>query len=48
MFKIRNADIKDIELIRTLCFKVWPQTYATIISKEQITYMLEMMTVKHH
>ncbi len=43
MFKIRNATVEDIELIRTLCFKVWPQTYSKIISKEQIDYMLEMM-----
>ncbi|MBK6991141.1 MAG: GNAT family N-acetyltransferase [Chitinophagaceae bacterium] len=40
---IRNATINDIELIRELTFKVWPQTYSSIISKEQIDYMLEMM-----
>lgn len=43
MTSIRNATINDIPLIRELTFKVWPQTYAAIISKEQINFMLEMM-----
>jgi diamine N-acetyltransferase len=43
MHKIRNATTQDIDLIRRLCFNVWPQTYAGIISQEQIDYMLEMM-----
>lgn len=33
----------DIPLIRELTFKVWPQTYSAIITKEQIDFMLEMM-----
>lgn len=43
MLKIRKATSKDIPLIRELTFKVWPQTYAAIISREQIEYMMEMM-----
>ena len=43
MFEIRNAVTDDIPLIRDLTFKVWPQTYASILSQEQIDYMLEMM-----
>ena len=43
MLTIRNADLKDIPLIRELCFKVWPQTYSSQLSKEQIDYMLELM-----
>ncbi len=43
MLSIREAGITDIPLIRELCFKIWPQTYASIISKQQIDYMLEMM-----
>jgi ribosomal protein S18 acetylase RimI-like enzyme len=43
MHNIRNATAEDISLIRELTFKVWPQTYAAIISKEQIDYMLDMM-----
>ena len=42
-FKIRRATSKDIPLIRDLCFKIWPQSYASILSKEKIDYMLEMM-----
>lgn len=43
MLKIKNALAGDIPLIRELTFKIWPQTYATIISQEQIDYMLDMM-----
>ena len=43
MFSIRRATAEDIPLIRELCFKVWPQTYASIVSQEQIDYMLEKM-----
>ena len=43
MLSIRKAGNTDIPLIRELTFKVWPQTYAAIISKEQINFMLEMM-----
>jgi ribosomal protein S18 acetylase RimI-like enzyme len=42
-FKIRKATIDDIPLIRELCFKVWPQTYSSIVSQEQIGYMLDKM-----
>jgi GNAT superfamily N-acetyltransferase len=40
-FKIQKAGVDDIPLIRELCFQVWPQTYASILSPEQIEYMLE-------
>jgi len=43
VLSIRNATATDIPLIRELTFKVWPQTYAAIISQEQIDFMLEMM-----
>ncbi len=43
MFKIKYATADDIPLIRELTYKVWPQTYAAIISQQQIDYMLEMM-----
>jgi len=43
MFEIKKAGIDDIPLIRELTFRVWPQTYASILSQEQIDYMLEMM-----
>jgi ribosomal protein S18 acetylase RimI-like enzyme len=43
VFKIRNANTNDIPLIRELTFNIWPQTYATVISQDQISYMLDMM-----
>jgi diamine N-acetyltransferase len=43
VYSIKKATTGDIPLIRELTFKVWPQTYAAILSREQIDYMLEMM-----
>jgi ribosomal protein S18 acetylase RimI-like enzyme len=43
LFTIRKATAEDIPLIRELVFKVWPQTYASIIAQEQIDYMLGKM-----
>jgi len=43
MPEVKKATTKDIPLIRQLTFAIWPQTYSSIISKEQIDYMLEMM-----
>ncbi|HEY1870169.1 MAG TPA: GNAT family N-acetyltransferase [Chitinophagaceae bacterium] len=43
MFTIRKASVEDIALIRELCLKVWPQTYAPILSQDQIDYMLGKM-----
>jgi ribosomal protein S18 acetylase RimI-like enzyme len=43
MFNIKTASNSDIHLIRELTFKIWPQTYAAILSQQQIDYMLDMM-----
>lgn len=40
---LRRAWEKDIPLIREMSMKVWPQTYSTILSAGQISYMLDMM-----
>lgn len=40
---IKEATEMDIALIQQLNSKVWPQTYKSILSKEQIDYMLDMM-----
>lgn len=45
-FRIRTASTNDIELIQDIAARVWPQTYGTIISLEQINYMLDMMYSK--
>lgn len=43
MYSIQEAGGNDIAKLRDLVYQVWPQTYAGIISQEQIDYMLEMM-----
>ena len=43
MQHIRHATLSDIPLIRELCFKVWPQTYAPILPRAKIDYMLDLM-----
>jgi ribosomal protein S18 acetylase RimI-like enzyme len=43
VFTIRKATVEDIPLIRRLTLQVWPQTYAPILSRAQIDYMLDMM-----
>ena len=42
-YAIRTATVDDVELIQDIAARVWPQTYSTIISAEQIHYMLDMM-----
>jgi diamine N-acetyltransferase len=43
MHSIQKATTEHIPLIRELTYQVWPQTYASILSQDQIDYMLEMM-----
>ncbi|HEY6506248.1 MAG TPA: GNAT family N-acetyltransferase [Chitinophagaceae bacterium] len=43
MATIKKASRADIPLIRDLTYKVWPQTYRSILTKEQIDYMLNLM-----
>lgn len=43
MLSIRKATAANIPLIRELTFAIWPQTYSSIISQQQIDYMLDMM-----
>lgn len=43
MPSVRKATVKDIPLIRELTFAIWPQTYASLLTQEQIDYMLDMM-----
>jgi GNAT superfamily N-acetyltransferase len=40
---IHKAGIDSIPLIQHLTMQVWPQTYAAVLTEEQITYMLNMM-----
>lgn len=41
--KLRKAYEHDVPLIRDLAFRIWPDAYGKILSKEQIDYMLDMM-----
>jgi GNAT superfamily N-acetyltransferase len=43
VFSIQYATTAEIPLIRELTYKIWPQTYAPILSQEMIDYMLDMM-----
>lgn len=43
MFSIRKANTQDCALIRDLASRVWENTYGSILSKEQIDYMFDMM-----
>jgi diamine N-acetyltransferase len=43
MIRIEQADIENISLIRSLSHRIWPEAYGKILSKEQISYMLDMM-----
>jgi ribosomal protein S18 acetylase RimI-like enzyme len=40
---IREANFNDIHTVQDIMMKVWPQTYAAIISEDQINYMIQMM-----
>ena len=40
---IRLCDIEDIQSIQKIAHTTWPVSYADMISKEQISYMLELM-----
>ncbi|HMO32407.1 MAG TPA: GNAT family N-acetyltransferase [Lacibacter sp.] len=40
---IASAGPEQIPLIQELTLRVWPQTYASILSDEQIAYMLDQM-----
>lgn len=42
-FIVRGALPADIPLIRQLADQIWPQTYAEILSPEQLSYMMKMM-----
>ena len=42
MYKIREATTQDIALIHALAWKVFPQTYEGILSREQTEYMMDI------
>jgi len=40
MYSIRQATINDVEIIRTLAEEIWYDAYLSILTKEQLDYML--------
>ena len=40
---LKNAEVKDIPIIKSLAEKIWMIHYPPIIGHEQVTYMLEKM-----
>ena len=34
---------QQVDVVQKLAYKIWPQTYAEVLSKDQIDYMLDMM-----
>lgn len=43
MYQIKAATANDIPVIQDLTEKIWRPTYASILTPEQMDYMLEMM-----
>ncbi|MDO4161052.1 MAG: GNAT family N-acetyltransferase [Prevotellaceae bacterium] len=43
MFTIRQATIDDCKIINELAWKIFPETYKEILTKEQSDYMMEWM-----
>lgn len=43
MIEIREALVSDIPTIRDIAHRTWPDTFANILSPQQIVYMLDMM-----
>lgn len=40
---VRRAGPNEIPVIQSLAYEVWPATYQSVLSKEQIDYMMDMM-----
>jgi ribosomal protein S18 acetylase RimI-like enzyme len=43
MLSIKTAGLKDINLINQLAHRIWPKAYNTIISPDQMNYMLNLI-----
>lgn len=43
MFSIRKANTQDCKLIHDLASQIWENTYHSILMKEQLDYMFDMM-----
>lgn len=43
MFSIQKANVNDCQTIQDLASKIWEPTYGSILSREQLDYMFDMM-----
>ncbi|EKB50902.1 GNAT family N-acetyltransferase [Cecembia lonarensis] len=43
MIRITQANLSELQKVREIALKTWPQTFANILTQEQIDYMLEWM-----
>jgi len=43
MITIKKAREQDLETVRSLAYKIWPDTYREFLSDHQIDYMLDKM-----
>jgi len=41
MIEIRLANLQEVSIIHQLAYEIWPPTYATVLSEDQIRFMLE-------
>lgn len=41
MIKIRLANLTEVPIIHQLAYEIWPATYSTVLSQDQINFMLE-------
>lgn len=43
MIEIKQAGIKDLNMISKLAYDIWPSAYGSILGKDQLEYMLNMI-----
>ncbi len=41
MISISKASIEELIIVKNLAYKIWPHAYSSILSKEQLNYMLD-------
>lgn len=39
---VEIKDVKQLEILQDLAFRIWPDTFKDILSEEQLSYMLDM------
>ena len=47
MVKFNKVELDDLLKIQKIAYETWPNTFGQIISKEQLSYMLDQIYNKH-